>query len=109
MVFELALAAYCAACGFVAAGLIASLIQLITGRPARFAVELESTWTGLRDCVMIALCGPFILMRNAIRGRLIENRPIGWLMASSVIALMWSACSGVFVLQLAFAASQGLI
>lgn len=109
MGFELALAAYCAACGFVAAGLVASFIQLVTGKPARFAVELNSTWTGLRDCMMIAMCGPFILMRNAIRGRLIEHRPIGWLMASSVIAVMWSACSGVFVLQFAFAASQGLI
>ncbi len=38
-------------------------------------------------------------MRNAIRGRMIERRPIGWLVASATIAGAWSLCSGSVVME----------
>ena len=38
MLYELAIAAYAAACGFVAAGVLGSLYQLLTDRPVRFAI-----------------------------------------------------------------------
>ena len=41
-------------------------------------------------------------MRHAIRGRRIEKRPIGWLVASSTIAGMWSLFSGILILNLIF-------
>ena len=109
MLFELAIAAYAAACGFVAAGIIGSLHQLITDRPARFAIDLESIGKGLAGVMMCAFAGPFIIMRNAIRGRLIENRPVGWLVASTAIATGWSLCSGIVVVQFVLAMRAGLI
>ncbi|TBW33891.1 hypothetical protein EYW49_19385 [Siculibacillus lacustris] len=109
MLFELAIAAYAAASGFVAAGVLASFYQLVTDRPARFAVEIESFGKGVVGVLLCAIAGPFIIMRNAIRGRMLERRPVGWLVASTAIATGWSLCSGVLVLQTVIAMRQGLI
>jgi hypothetical protein len=109
MLFELAIAAYAAACGFVAAGVLASLYQLVTDKPPRFAIDLETIGKGLAGILLCAFAGPFIIMRNAIRGRTIENRPVGWLVASTAIATGWSLCSGIVVVQFALAMRAGLI
>ena len=101
MTFELLLAVYMACAGFVAAGLIGSLYQLVTGTPPKFQVRLESFPGTFVSCILCAFAGPFIIMRNAIRGRRVENRPISWLVASSTIAAMWSICTGILVLQFA--------
>ncbi|MER2606210.1 MAG: hypothetical protein ABTQ29_10290 [Siculibacillus sp.] len=109
MWFELAIAAYATACGFVAAGLLSSLYTLVTDKPVKFSVELETFWRGMVDLVLCAFTGPFIIMRNAIRGRRIEQRPVGWLVASTAIAAGWSLCSGIVVVQFALAMRNGLI
>ncbi|ADZ70060.1 hypothetical protein SL003B_1632 [Polymorphum gilvum SL003B-26A1] len=87
--------------GFVAAGVIGSLYQLVTNTPPRFQIQVESLLGTLASFVMCVFAGPFIIMRNAIRGRRIEGRPIGWLLASSTIAGMWSVCSGLLMIQFA--------
>lgn len=109
MLYELAIAAYAAACGFVAAGVLSSFHQLVTDRPVRFSIELENFGRGLVGILICAFAGPFIIMRNAIRGRLIEQRPVGWLVASTAIAAGWSLCSGVVVVQFVLAMRHGLI
>ena len=109
MLYELAIAAYAAACGFAAAGILGSFYQLLTDRPARFAIDLETMGKGLLGILLCAFAGPFIIMRNAIRGRMIENRPMGWLVASTAIATGWSLCSGIVVVQFVLAMRAGLI
>ncbi|SDU22049.1 hypothetical protein [Stappia sp. ES.058] len=99
---ELALAAYIGCAGFVMAGILGSFYQLLTGEPLKFAISVETWVKGVFSCLLCVFAGPFIIMRNAIRGRRLDQRPIGWLVASSTIAGMWSLCSGVFVLQIAF-------
>ena len=99
MFFELIVAAYIGCAGFVAAGVIGSLYQLVTNQPPRFGLSLESFFGAFGSFILCLFAGPFIIMRNAIRGRRIEGRPIGWLVASSTIAGMWSICSGVVVMQ----------
>ncbi|WP_349357430.1 DUF6949 family protein [Stappia sp.] len=99
---DLAIAAYIGAAGFVMAGILGSFYQLVTGEPLRFSISLETWLKGVATGFLCVFAGPFIIMRNAIRGHRIEHRPLGWLVASSTIAGMWSICSGVFVLQLAF-------
>ncbi|NBN63636.1 hypothetical protein GWI72_03190 [Microvirga tunisiensis] len=94
--------------GFVAAGVIGSFYQLVTNRPPRFQVSLESAVGTVGSFLMCAFAGPFIIMRNAIRGRRIENRPIGWLVASSTIAGMWSVCSGLVMMRLVIGLAPGL-
>lgn len=103
MFVELLLAVYLGCAGFVAAGVIASFYQLVTDRPAKFAMESETLLKIIGTVAIIVFAGPFILMRNAIRGRRIEGRPLGWLVASTTIAGMWSMCSGIVVVQFGLA------
>lgn len=98
MLNEVIVLVECGIVGFVAAGLIGSFYQLVTNKPPRFVTEFEGMIGVLAASVMCMLAGPFIIMRNAIRGRRLEQRPIGWLAASSAIAFAWSMCSGLVVL-----------
>lgn len=104
MLFELALAAYAAAAGFVAAGFLGSLYQLLTDQPPRFSMEANTIVRIISSTLICIFAGPFIIMRQAIRGRIIEDRPIGWLAASAAIAAGWSLCSGIVVIEFALAA-----
>jgi len=97
--FDLLLVGYIACAGFVAAGVLGSLYQLVTSSPPRFTFASESLLVFLADIFICLFAGPFIIMRNAIRGRRIEKRPLGWLVASSTIAGMWSMCSGILVMN----------
>lgn len=101
MLFDLLRVGYVASAGFVAAGVLGSLFQLLTREPPRFNFGGETLMRFLTDMLMCIFAGPFIIMRNAIRGRRIEKRPLGWLVASSTIAGMWSMCSGMLVMNVA--------
>lgn len=101
MLFDLFVAFYIGSAGFVSAGLIGSFYQLLTDQPPRFNIAVESLFGAIAVVTVCLLAGPFIIMRNAIRGRRIEGRPLGWLVASSTIAGMWSLCSGLFVTHFA--------
>lgn len=100
---------YLCIAGFVAAGFLASLYQMITARPPQFAVSAETLSEGLGGAVLCVFGGPFIIMRNAIRGRTMEGRPLGWLAASSVIALAWSLCSGVVLVDCALMLARAIV
>jgi len=106
MYFQLALAAYAAAAGFVASGFIGSLYQLLTDKPPKFSVEADSILAGVSSTFVCIFAGPFIIMRQAIRGRIIEDRPLGWLAASALIAAGWSLCSGIIVIEFALAVND---
>lgn len=95
---EFILALFSLALGFAMAGVLSSLYQLLTARPARFALETDTIYMGIAQTFLIMFAGPAILMRNAIRARRIEHRPVGWLFASTCIAGAWSLCSGVLFL-----------
>lgn len=103
--FEALLLLYCCLTGFVAAGLLGSFYQLVTSKPPQFKLEFSGLTSAFTTVCMVFFAGPFILMRNALRGRRIEGRPLGWLAASTCIAVMWSSLSGMFFLQLALSAA----
>ena len=91
---------YCAAIGFVAAGIAASFFKMVTSERARFAL-LGEGWLGITATfVFCALTGPAIIVDHAIRTRLAERNAVGRLLASLFVAALWSGCSGVLVLQL---------
>jgi len=96
---------YAAACGFVFAAVLATGYQLLANRPARFEMVQdvgESSPVGaLMRVFLVIWAAPYIIMRNAVRARLIERRPLGWLFASLFIAGVWSVCAGILVLNLA--------
>ncbi|MEI2383971.1 hypothetical protein [Breoghania sp. JC706] len=97
-------ATYAICIGFVLAGLIGSFFQLVTDRAPNFDFDARSAMDFAWGMVMCILAGPFIIMRHAIRGRRVERRPIGWLVASSTIAGMWSLFSGILILNIVFVA-----
>lgn len=109
MVWDLIIAAFATAIGFVGSGIIASFYQLITAQPPKFDIEDSSILAGVAGVLLLMFAGPVILMRNAIRGRLLERRPVGWLAASTCIAGAWSLCSGVVLLQFGLALRNTLI
>jgi hypothetical protein len=80
--------------GFVFAGLLSSIFELVTERRASFTL-LESG--GLLTVVSVPLLifsASFIILRNTLRGRRYEDRPIGFVMLATIIAGLWSLCSG---------------
>jgi hypothetical protein len=65
----LALYLYVIAVGVVAAGVLASLVQLVSGEPMRFSIEPDTFLESLAGILLRVLAGPAILMRNAWRGQ----------------------------------------
>ena len=64
----LAMYLYVTAVGFVAAGMLASFVQLVSGEPMRFGVEPNSLLASIGAVILRVLAGPAILMRHAWRG-----------------------------------------
>lgn len=86
------------AVGLVAAAAIIAGYRVWVGRPASFAIEPRSVLSGLAHCVILTFGGPAILLRNGYRGRRIEGRPWGFVLAGAMIAAGWSFFSGVVIL-----------
>lgn len=99
--------AYVTAIGFCAAGVAASLSQLVTGRPLRFGLEGQATLPALFGVFTRVLAGPAIVMRNALKAALL-GRPPYWLALSTLICAFWSFFSGVVILELVYRLSQSL-
>jgi Family of unknown function (DUF6949) len=98
----LAIYLYVTAVGFVAAGLLASFVQLVSGEPLRFTLEPDSVLASIVGVLLRVLAGPVILMRNAWRGRRLEARAPIWLGLSILVAGLWSLFSGTLVLAAIF-------
>ena len=69
---------YITAVGFVAAGLLASFVQLGSGEPMRFRIEPDTVLASIGGVLLRVLAGPAILVRNAWRGMVVERRSMGW-------------------------------
>jgi hypothetical protein len=95
---------FATATGFVAAGLTGSFYRLVTRKPPSFQVWSESTVGQLGGIATLIFAGPNVILRNALRAQVFENRPPAWMLLSAAIALMWSFLSGVFLLNLLLAA-----
>ena len=95
----LAIYLYVTAVGFVAAGVLASFVQLLSGEPMRFTIEPKSILDSLAGVLLRAVAGPAILMRNAWRGQKLRERPKIWFGVSAVIAAVWSLFCGAILLD----------
>lgn len=85
--------------GFALAGLAGALYRLLTNRRLSFELADATGRELALGVVMLMFGGPAVLMRNAIRGRIIENRAVHWLVLSTLIAAMWSFFSGVTMIS----------
>ncbi|MEZ0279015.1 MAG: hypothetical protein ACAH04_07425 [Methylibium sp.] len=90
---------YITAVGFVAAGLLASFVQLGSGEPMRFRIEPNTVLASIGG-VLLRVVAVAILVRNAWRGMVVERRSMGWFGASLAIVAVWSLFSGARLLDL---------
>jgi len=88
------------AIGFAFAGMLATGYQLATSRPPSFRLlERGPRPSTLAAVPFLAFAAPFIIMRNTIRGRAIEGRNFQLVMASTIIAGLWSLMSGTLAIM----------
>lgn len=87
--------------GFAFAGLIVSAFELIARRPLGFGMLQGGRAGALASIPIIVFSAPFLILRNTIRGRRIERRPIPFVMLATIIAGFWSLLSGRLVLDAA--------
>ena len=88
------------AVGFALAGVLATGYQLATYRPASFRLLERGPHVAAFAAVpFLAFAAPFIIMRNTIRGRAIEGRNFQLVMASTIIAGLWSLMSGTLAIM----------
>ena len=99
--FELMLTGYIIITGFVCSAVLGSFWQIFRSEPVGFAVTYTTWVAGFMGVFFCVFAGPFIIVRNSIRGRKIEGRPLGWVVAASGIASLWSFCTGLVIIQLA--------
>jgi len=99
---SIAIYLYVTAVGFVAAGVLSSFVQLVSGQPMRFGMEPGSLLASIGSVLLRVMAGPAILMRNAWRGLRIQARPKVWFGISAAIAAVWSLFSGAVLLDLLF-------
>lgn len=86
------------ATGFVAAGLSSSFYRLVRNKPPSFQLDTELTIGQIAGVFTLIFAGPTVILRNALRAQVFENRPPFWMLLSGCIATMWSFLSGVFLL-----------
>lgn len=87
--------------GFAFAGLIVSGFELVARRPLGFGLLQGDRVGALAGIPVIVFSAPFLILRNTIRGRRIERRPIPFVMLATIIAGFWSLMSGRLVLDAA--------
>lgn len=87
--------------GMAFAGLLATTFELVTERRASFNLLAKGGVTAFACLPIVAFGAPFIILRNTIRGRRIERRPVVFVMLATIIACGWGLLSGKVMMDLA--------
>jgi hypothetical protein len=104
---DLLLLLYCGAVGFVASGIAASFYTLVIAEPARFNL-FGGTAIGLATrLIFFALSGPVLVSAYILSNRRAERWPFAVVLAGIGIAVLWSCCLGVVVVEAIVAFRNG--
>ena len=87
------------AMGFAFAGVLASGFELIARRPLGFSSLQTGDLGAVASVPFLVFSAPLIILRNTIRGRRLDRRPIRYVMIATVIACVWSMMCGRLVLD----------
>jgi hypothetical protein len=88
------------ALGFSFAGALASGFQLLTARPATFALLQKGPSAAAFAAVpLLCFAAPFIIMRNIVRGIATEPRGFHFTFLATLLAGLWSLMSGNVVVM----------
>lgn len=88
------------AVGFAFSGLIASGFEFLVRRPLGFASLQGGDLRAVLSVPFLVFSAPLIILRNTVRGRVAEGRPIPYVMIATIIACLWSMMCGRLVLDL---------
>jgi hypothetical protein len=86
--------------GFAFAGLLASAFELFTERRADFTLLQTGGLAAIASVPVVVFSAPFLILRNTVRGRQNDGRPVSFLMLAGMTAGIWSLVSGRVVLDL---------
>lgn len=86
--------------GFAFAGLLASAFELLTRRRVAFELLQSGGFGAVASVPVVIFCAPFMILRNTVRGRRIQGRPLIFVVLASLIAGLWSMACGRVVLDL---------
>ena len=101
-VFDVALYIYTVCVGMTVGGILASGYKLFTNKMPSFERGSEPLPIAIALVAVLIFAGPFILMRNTIRSRRLEGRPMPYVAAAgAALASVWCFFSGIFVLAVA--------
>jgi hypothetical protein len=96
---------YALAFGFCLAGMLCSGYQVFAERPASFTLLNATRLRALSFIPFLVFAAPFIILRNTVRGRVREDRNIGFVAIATIIAGFWSLFAGTAAIEaLRFAA-----
>ena len=87
--------------GFAFAGFAFSAFRYLTDRPPSFELLNQGGWSALLSLPLVMVTAPFIILRNTIRGRRYERRPMIFVWLATVIACLWGMAAGATLLKLA--------
>lgn len=87
--------------GFAVAGALASGYQVLAHRPASFKLLQRGPVPSAFAAVpFLVFAAPFIIMRNTLRARQLQQRRIEFVMMATILAGIWSLMSGTFVVSM---------
>ena len=86
--------------GVCAAGAIATGFEALTARRAGFELLETGGPSAVASVPLVVFSAPFIILRNTVRGRRFERRPIGFVAVATAIACLWGLASGRVILDL---------
>ena len=98
--FELLLLVFAAAFGFAAAGTSSALLQWLTKRPVVFAAPEGGAIGYVAAALKFMLTGPYIVVQASFRARFVDQKSWGFLGGGITIAAIWSACTGILLIDL---------
>lgn len=88
------------ACGITAAGLVSSLHRVVAGENAGFRVPAGSPLHALWAVMLSLFAGPFFVISIALPAGTASSHFYLRAVFAALLALAWSFCSGVVVIQL---------
>jgi hypothetical protein len=99
---------YCAVIGFVASGVAASFFKMMTSKPARFGMLGEGTLAMIATYAFVGVSGPMIIVDMALAELTPRSNKLAWLAGGALIAILWSACSGLILIDVVLSIRGGI-
>ena len=106
---EILLLGFCCLLGFATAGVATSFYKLVTSQPARFALLGPSWWATFSSFLYFAVSGPAIVTNAALGAPLFGTNRLGWMTMGFAVALVWSVCWGIFLLELVISVQSSFV